>query len=136
MPPLITVFYVESVSVVDFLVAEKGPQVFVQFVREAAKSGLDAALQKHYDCRNVAMLEDRWLTKTFAAADARVSRRPRCDSRRPVAAAAFFHFLPTPADDRLSSEPSSVHVADPGRPPTDPDRLADRHYRRDRVLRQ
>jgi hypothetical protein len=70
---MITVFYVESVSVVDFLVAEKGPQVFVQFVREAARSGLDSALQKHYDCRGVAALQDRWLTKTFAEADARVS---------------------------------------------------------------
>ncbi|HEX4590961.1 MAG TPA: hypothetical protein VH120_13580, partial [Gemmataceae bacterium] len=70
---MITVFYVESVSVVDFLVAEKGPQVFVQFVRDAAKSGLDSALQKHYDYRGVAALQDRWLTKTFAEADARTT---------------------------------------------------------------
>jgi hypothetical protein len=67
---LITVFYVESVSVVDFLVAEKGPQVFVQFVRDVTNSGVEAALQKHYDCRNLTALQDRWLTKTFAAADA------------------------------------------------------------------
>ncbi|HEX4590656.1 MAG TPA: hypothetical protein VH120_12040 [Gemmataceae bacterium] len=70
---LITVFYVESVSVVEFLVAEKGPQAFVQFVRDVAKSGLDAALQKHYDCRGVSALQDRWLTRTFAEADARIS---------------------------------------------------------------
>ena len=65
---LITAFYVESVSVVDFLVAEKGPQEFVHFLRDAAKSGLDAALQKHYDCRTVTMLEERWRTKMFSAA--------------------------------------------------------------------
>jgi hypothetical protein len=70
---LITIFYVESVSVVDFLVAEKGPQVFVQFVRDVTKLGVEAALQKHYDCRNLTALQDRWLTKTFAAADARAN---------------------------------------------------------------
>jgi hypothetical protein len=63
---LITVFYVQSVSVVDFLVAEKGPQAFVQFLRDVAKSGLEAALQKHYDCRNIAMLEERWRVKMFS----------------------------------------------------------------------
>jgi hypothetical protein len=69
----ITVFYVESVSVVEFLVAEKGPQEFVQFVRDAGKTSLDAALQKHYACRNVTTLEERWRTRMFAAADARPS---------------------------------------------------------------
>jgi hypothetical protein len=68
---LITVFYVESVSVVDFLVAEKGPQAFVQFLRDVTKSGLEAALQKHYDCRSVTALEERWRVKMFSAADAR-----------------------------------------------------------------
>jgi tetratricopeptide (TPR) repeat protein len=70
---LITVFYVESVSVVEFLVAEKGPQVFVQFVRDVTKSGLQNALQKHYDCQSVATLQDRWLVKTFPAADVRTA---------------------------------------------------------------
>jgi tetratricopeptide (TPR) repeat protein len=70
---LITVFYVESVSVVDFLVGEKGPQEFVQFLRDAAKGGLEAALEKHYGYRGVAGLQERWLSKTFAAADGGVS---------------------------------------------------------------
>jgi hypothetical protein len=70
---LITVFYVESVSVVDFLVAEKGPHAFVQFVRDVTKTGLEPALQKHYDCRTVAALQERWLMKTFVAADAQAS---------------------------------------------------------------
>jgi hypothetical protein len=72
-PALITVFYVESVSVVDFLVAEKGPQEFVRFLRDAAKSGLEAALQQHYDCRTVTTLEERWRTKMFATVDTRGS---------------------------------------------------------------
>lgn len=70
---LITVFYVESVSVVEFLVAEKGPQTFVQFLRDAAKSNLDAALQKHYDFRGIDALQDRWLTKTFSEPDTRAA---------------------------------------------------------------
>jgi hypothetical protein len=73
---LITVFYVESVSVVDFLVAEKGPQEFVQFLHDVAKSGLDAALQKHYDCRSVTMLEERWRIKMFSGAEARANGSP------------------------------------------------------------
>jgi hypothetical protein len=70
-PALITVFYVESVSVVEFLVGEKGPREFVHFVRDVGKIGLDAALQKHYACQNVTRLEERWRSKMFAAADAR-----------------------------------------------------------------
>lgn len=70
---LITVFYVQSVSVVDFLVTEKGPETFVQFLRDTSKSGLDSALQKHYDCRGIAALQDRWLTKTFGKPDSQSS---------------------------------------------------------------
>lgn len=56
----ITVFYVESVSVVEFLVNQRGPAAFVAFAREAG-GGLDAALTKHYSIRNVAELQDKWL---------------------------------------------------------------------------
>jgi hypothetical protein len=70
---LITAFYVESVSVVDFLVGEKDPRAFVQFLRDVPKAGLDAALEKHYGCRGVADLQERWLVKTFAEADARAA---------------------------------------------------------------
>ncbi len=69
----ITAFYVESVSVVEFLVAEKGPRAFVQFLRDVP-GGLDTALQKHYGCPDVADLQNRWLTRTFAEADARSTR--------------------------------------------------------------
>jgi hypothetical protein len=70
---LITVFYVESVSVVEYLIAEKGPPEFVKFLKDVTKSGLESSLAKHYDCRSVAALQQRWLDKTFAAADARAS---------------------------------------------------------------
>lgn len=71
----ITAFYVESVSIVEFLIGESDPKIFVQFLRDSER-GLDAALQKHYGCRDVAELQDRWLRKTFAATDARGSSQP------------------------------------------------------------
>jgi hypothetical protein len=70
---LITAFYVESVSVVDFLVGEKGPQAFVQFLRDVPRTGLDGALERHYGCRNVVALEEQWRIKLFAGVDARAS---------------------------------------------------------------
>ena len=38
-PRTITAFYAESVSLVEFLSNEKGPQEFSAFVREAVRSG-------------------------------------------------------------------------------------------------
>lgn len=69
----ITAFYVESVSVVDFLVAERGPKVFVQFLRDAQRGKLDSALQKHYECRTVTELESRWLRQLFPSEVIRAS---------------------------------------------------------------
>jgi hypothetical protein len=60
----ITAFYVESVSVVEYLIAQKGdngPRAFIQFLRDAQKAGLEAALPQHYGSRTVAELQGRWL---------------------------------------------------------------------------
>src|SRR5262249_34599928 len=65
---LITVFYVESVSVVEFMVNLKGASAFVAFLRDSGR-GMDAALQKHYAIRNVADLQDHWLRATFTEID-------------------------------------------------------------------
>ena len=70
---LITAFYVESVSVVDYLVAEKGPRAFTQFLRDVQQSGLETALERHYGCHTVAELEKRWRIRLFAEADARAA---------------------------------------------------------------
>lgn len=64
----ITVFYVESVSVVDFMVNLKGPTEFVAFL-QAAKGDFNSALMKHYRIRNVAELQDHWLRATFTEID-------------------------------------------------------------------
>jgi hypothetical protein len=59
-PRRIGAFYAQSVSVVDFLAHEKGPQVLTQFVRDGMRSGYEAALQRHYGYRSFAELEQRW----------------------------------------------------------------------------
>ena len=59
-------FYAESVSLVEFLVKEKGPLVFTQFVREGRKIGYEPALQKHYGYRDFADFEQRWTQFAFA----------------------------------------------------------------------
>jgi hypothetical protein len=69
----ITAFYVESVSIVEFLTSERDPKTFVQFLRDAHGGRLDAALQKHYQCTNVLELESRWLRKLFPRETIRAS---------------------------------------------------------------
>lgn len=67
----VTVFFVESVSVVDYLVSVNGPRTFVDFLREAQRGNVDAALKKHYQCANVGELQARWLQKLYPAETAR-----------------------------------------------------------------
>lgn len=57
----VTAFWVQSVSLVDFLSAQKGgPQEFTRFVREGLESGFEAALQRHYGIRDFSDLQERW----------------------------------------------------------------------------
>lgn len=67
-PRLISAFYAQSVSLVDFLSNEKGPQVFAQFLRDGLKGGYESALKKHYDFKSFDDLNQRWNQKTFAGA--------------------------------------------------------------------
>jgi len=67
----VTVFFVESVSVVDYLVSVNGPRTFMDFVRDTQRGGVDPALKKHYQCANVAELQARWLRKLYPAETAR-----------------------------------------------------------------
>lgn len=57
----ITSFYVQSISLVDFLSTQKGgPQTFSRFVREGLDHGFEAALQRHYGFRDYKDLQERW----------------------------------------------------------------------------
>lgn len=53
-------FYAESVSIVEFLAAERGPQVFTQFVRDGLRDGYESALEHHYGYHSFEELEEQW----------------------------------------------------------------------------
>jgi tetratricopeptide (TPR) repeat protein len=65
----ITAFYVQSVSLVEFLSAQKGgPQTFTRFLRDGLESGFEASLQRHYGFRDFKDLEERWSHATSQTA--------------------------------------------------------------------
>jgi hypothetical protein len=58
-------FYAQSVSLVEFLTREKGAQTFTSFLREAARTGWEAALKKKYGW-DFDELDRRWRESAFA----------------------------------------------------------------------
>jgi hypothetical protein len=58
-------FYAESVSLVDYLSREKGPQEFALFLREGLQGGYEAALQRHYGIHDFNELDQRWRKFAF-----------------------------------------------------------------------
>lgn len=67
-PRHISAFYAQSVSLVEHLAREKGPQVFVEFLREGMRGGYEPALQRYYGYRTFEELEQRWTQQAFAPA--------------------------------------------------------------------
>jgi hypothetical protein len=65
--PQVGAFYAQSVSFVEYLTQEKGPQVFTQFVRDGLRSGFDSALQRYYGYRSFDELEQRWRAHAFSS---------------------------------------------------------------------
>jgi tetratricopeptide (TPR) repeat protein len=59
-PQYISAFYAESVTLVEFLTAQHGPQEFTLFLHDGLRYGYEKSLQRHYGFRNVAELEQRW----------------------------------------------------------------------------
>jgi len=55
------VFYAQSVSLVEYLVQQRGPTTLAEFVRDGLRQGYDAALRKHYGC-DFATLQQQWQT--------------------------------------------------------------------------
>ena len=64
-PRLVTAFYAQSVSLVEFLVQQKGPQQFTQFVRDGLRSGCETALKRHYGYQGFDDLEKRSAQSAF-----------------------------------------------------------------------
>jgi hypothetical protein len=67
-PRQVATFYAQSVTLVDFLTRQKGPQVFTQFVREALRDGYEPALRKNYGFQGFAELQDRFTERILAEA--------------------------------------------------------------------
>jgi hypothetical protein len=66
-PRQIKAFYAQSVSLVEFLANEKGPQAFSGFLRDALRTNnFEQALQRHYGYSNFDDLQHRWATKAFS----------------------------------------------------------------------
>jgi hypothetical protein len=55
-----TAFYVESVSLVNFLVRWKGEKAFTAFLRDAQRYGVPSALNRQYGVNDAKQLEDLW----------------------------------------------------------------------------
>ncbi len=53
-------FYAQSVSLVDFLCQQKGPQAFVSFLRDGLRTGYEPALRQHYGITGFQDLQGRW----------------------------------------------------------------------------
>jgi tetratricopeptide (TPR) repeat protein len=58
-PRLISVFYAQSVSLVDFLARQKGPAAFTAFLRDGMAQDYDSALQRHFGM-TFPQLEQAW----------------------------------------------------------------------------
>jgi hypothetical protein len=74
----INTFYAQSVSLVEFLSQQKGPQVFSQFVRDGLRQGYEAALKKHYGIDSFAELDAHWnraVTASLAASGPTLAER-------------------------------------------------------------
>jgi hypothetical protein len=56
----ISAFYAQSVSLVDYLCALRGPQTFAQFLRDGLREGYEPALRRHYNIQGFADLQGRW----------------------------------------------------------------------------
>src|SRR5262249_42382864 len=65
-PRLISGFYAESVSLVDYLSSLRGPQEFARSPHPAQKEGYEPALRRHYSIPSFAELEQRWSQYAFA----------------------------------------------------------------------
>jgi hypothetical protein len=59
-------YYAQSMSLVEFFVAQKGRPTFVRFLRDGVKTSFEAALKKHYSIANFAELNQRWSTYAFS----------------------------------------------------------------------
>ncbi len=63
----VTGFYVESVSLVDFLVRWHGEKTFTAFLRDSQRYGAESALKRQYGVKDYRELEDAWRANVLEA---------------------------------------------------------------------
>jgi hypothetical protein len=61
-PNEVMALYAEGFSVTSFLIDKSNRPAFLNFVADGMRSGWDAALQRHYQFRNIEELEQAWWT--------------------------------------------------------------------------
>jgi hypothetical protein len=71
-PHRIAAFYGQSASLIAFLSSIGDSGKLIPFIKEAAASGYDPALRKHYGIENVAELQARWLQSRWAGMPAQL----------------------------------------------------------------
>jgi len=59
-------YYAQSMSLVEFFVAERGRQAFTKFLGDSLVVGYESALKTHYGIASFAELERRWSAFAFA----------------------------------------------------------------------
>jgi hypothetical protein len=78
-PRRVGAFYSQSVSVVEFLSRQKGPQVFTQFLRDGMQGNYEEALRRNYGFQDFNEMEQRWRQFAFqsnGSANGVASRNP------------------------------------------------------------
>jgi hypothetical protein len=64
-PRRVGAFYAQSVSVVDFLTKQKGPQEFAKFLNDGMYGNYEDALRKHYGFQDFQEMEQHWRRFAF-----------------------------------------------------------------------
>jgi hypothetical protein len=64
-PRRVGAFYAQSVSVVEFLCKQKGPQVFAKFLNDGMYGNYEEALRKHFGFQDFNEMEKRWRDVAF-----------------------------------------------------------------------
>jgi tetratricopeptide (TPR) repeat protein len=64
-PRYVGAFYAQSVSLVEFLANQKGPQEFTLYLHDAMRYGEEKALERHYGYQKFTDLEEKWFQSAF-----------------------------------------------------------------------
>jgi hypothetical protein len=62
-------YYAQSMSLVEFFVAQRGRHTFCRFLKDSIQGSYEEALKKHYDIHSFRELNQRWLAFAFPAAE-------------------------------------------------------------------